>query len=275
MYEAHFGLQEKPFSIQPEPSFLYFAHRHSMAYTMLEYAILNKAAFTVICGEIGCGKTTLVQRLLTDMGGDITFGVISNTHQNIDNFLEWVMLSFNQKYEFRSPVALYDAFQCFLVSQYRANRRVVLIIDEAQNLSPAALESIRMLSNLNADKNCLLQIILVGQPQLKKLLNRPDLKQFAQRVSVQFYLPPLDASDVESYIRHRLQVAGCTTNLFTSDACTRIAVASSGIPRTINILCDTALVYAYSAGLSQVDSAILDEVLIDRENSGVLYASND
>lgn len=270
MYEAHFALKEKPFSIQPEPAFLYFAHRHTLAYTMLEYAIINKAGFTVICGEIGCGKTTLVQHLLSEMGEDITFGLINNTHQNTENFLEWVMLAFQQQYEFRSPVALYDAFQRFLVAQYRANRRVVLIIDEAQNLSPGVLESIRMLSNLNADKNCLLQIILVGQPQLKKLLNRPELKQFAQRVSVQFYLPPLDAVDVEKYIQHRLQVAGCNKPLFTADACQKIAQATQGVPRSINILCDTALVYAFSAGLPQVDSAMIDEVLKDREGFGFL-----
>lgn len=273
MYETHFALKEKPFSIQPEPAFLYFAHRHSLAYTMLEYAILNKAGFTVICGEIGCGKTTLVQHLLSEMGGDITFGLINNTHQKTENFLEWVMLAFQQQYEFRSPVALYDAFQRFLVAQYRANRRVVLIIDEAQNLSPEVLESLRMLSNLNADKNCLLQIILVGQPQLKKLLNRPELKQFAQRVSVQFYLPPLDAADVEKYIQHRLQVAGGTQTLFTVDACQKIALATKGVPRSINILCDTALVYAFSAGQSEVDAAMVDEVLKDREGFGFLNES--
>lgn len=273
MYETHFALKEKPFSIQPEPAFLYFAHRHSLAYTMLEYAILNKAGFTVICGEIGCGKTTLVQHLLSEMGGDITFGLINHTHQKTENFLEWVMLAFQQPYEFRSPVALYDAFQRFLVAQYRANRRVVLIIDEAQNLSPEVLESLRMLSNLNADKNCLLQIILVGQPQLKKLLNRPELKQFAQRVSVQFYLPPLDAADVEKYIQHRLQVAGGAQTLFTADACQKIALATKGVPRSINILCDTALVYAFSAGQPEVDAAMVDEVLKDREGFGFLNES--
>lgn len=273
MYETHFALKEKPFSIQPEPAFLYFAHRHTLAYTMLEYAIINKAGFTVICGEIGCGKTTLVQHLLSEMGEDITFGLINNTHQNTENFLEWVMLAFQQPYEFRSPVALYDAFQRFLVAQYRANRRVVLIIDEAQNLSPEVLESLRMLSNLNADKNCLLQIILVGQPQLKKLLNRPELKQFAQRVSVQFYLPPLDAADVEKYIQHRLQVAGGAQTLFTADACQKIALATKGVPRSINILCDTALVYAFSAGQPEVDAAMVDEVLKDREGFGFLNES--
>lgn len=130
-----------------------------------------------------------------------------------------------------------------------------------------------MLSNLNADKDCLLQIILVGQPQLKKLLNQPDLKQFAQRVSVQFYLPPLDAADVDKYIQHRLQVAGCTTPLFSADACQKIALVTLGVPRSINILCDTALVYAYSAGLPQVDSAMVDEVLKDREGFGFLRES--
>jgi type II secretory pathway predicted ATPase ExeA len=169
-----------------------------------------------------------------------------------------------------SQVGLYDAFQRFLIAQYGAGRRVVLIVDEAQNLSPSALESLRMLSNINADKDQLLQIILVGQPQLKDLLSRPDMQQFAQRVSVHFFIPPLDPMEVERYIAHRLKVAGREIPLFTRRACERIAEASGGIPRTINILSDTVLVYGYSAGADHIDVGLVDEVLKDRVDYGGL-----
>ena len=138
MYEAFYGLKEKPFSIQPDPEFLFFSLRHSMAYAMLEYGVQNRAGFSVICGEIGCGKTTLVRHLLNNLGDELTVGIVYNTHEHIDDLLGWIMLSFNQPYEGKSNLALYDAFQQFLIKCYSENKRVVLIVDEAQNLSPAA-----------------------------------------------------------------------------------------------------------------------------------------
>lgn len=270
MYEAYYGLKEKPFSIQPDPEFLFFSLRHSMAYAMLEYGIQNRAGFSVICGEIGCGKTTLVRHLLNNLGHELKVGIVYNTHQNIDDLLGWIMLAFNQPYEGKSNLALFDAFQQFLIDSYAENKRVVLIIDEAQNLSPAALESLRMLSNINVDKDQLLQIILVGQPQLRDILRRPDLQQFFQRVAVDFFIPPLQSFEAEKYIHHRLHVAGRDTPLFTPAAARLIAEAARGIPRSINILCDTALVYGYSTNSEKIDVNIVREVIKDRAEFGVL-----
>jgi type II secretory pathway predicted ATPase ExeA len=270
MYEEFYGLKEKPFSIQPDPDFLFFGHRHSMAYAMLEYGIANRAGFIVICGEIGCGKTTLVRHLLNNVDSDITVGIVYNTHQKVDDLLGWILLAFGQPYEGLSEIALFDNFQNFLISSYVAGKRVVLIVDEAQNLSPGALESLRMLSNINADKDQLLQVILVGQPQLRELLRRPDMQQFFQRVAVDFFIPPLRAVEVAKYIEHRLKVAGREKNLFTSPAIERIAEASKGIPRSINILCDMVLVYGFSCGAEKINLELVNEVLQDRAEFGVL-----
>ncbi len=270
MYEAFYGLKEKPFTIQPDPEFLFFSLRHSMAYAMLEYGVQNRAGFSVICGDIGCGKTTLVRHLLNNLGDELTVGIVYNTHQHIEDLLSWIMLAFGQPYEGKSHLALYDAFQQFLIKSYVDGKRVVLIIDEAQNLSPGALESLRMLSNINADKDQLLQIILVGQPQLRDLLRRPDLQQFFQRVSVDFFIPPLEAYEVDKYISHRLHVAGRDMPLFTPAATRAIGEAAKGIPRSINILCDMALVYGYSTNAEKVDINLVREVIKDRSEFGVL-----
>ncbi len=269
MYEAFYGLKEKPFSIQPDPDFLFMSKRHSMAYAMLEYSVVNKAGFTVISGEIGCGKTTLIRNLLNNLESNILIGLVSNTHEDITNLLEWLMLAFGLPYTGLSKVALYDSFQSFLVSQYGAGNRVLLIVDEAQNLSPSALESLRMLSNINADKDQLLQIILVGQPQLKEVLRRPELRQLAQRVSSHFFIPPLDTSEITAYILHRLEVSGRKEALFTVAACERVAKLSRGIPRSINILCDTALVYGFSDGIDLIDVDVINDVVKDQDEFGV------
>lgn len=270
MYEAFYGLKEKPFSIQPDPDFLYFGRLHSYAYSMMEFGIKNRAGFIVISGEIGCGKTTLIRFLLNNLAPSLSVGLVYNTHREIANLLEWIMLALGLPYEGMSNVALFDAFQRFLIDQYGLGKSVLLIVDEAQNLSPDALESLRMLSNINSDKNQLLQIMLVGQPQLKDMLTRPDLQQFAQRVEVDFHIKPFSATEVQSYIQHRLEIAGRETPLFTPEACARIAEASHGIPRQINILCNTALVYGFSAGCVHIDLDMIEEVLSDKAEFGAL-----
>lgn len=269
MYERYYSLTGSPFSILPDPEFLYLGKRHGMAYAMLEYGVCNRAAFSVICGEIGCGKTTLIRHLLNNLGSDLTVGLLSNTHKDIADPMQWIMLAFGQPYEGLSQVGLYEAFQRFLIAEYSAGRRMLLIVDEAQNLSPGALESLRMLSNINADKDQLLQIVLVGQPQLRELLRQPEMRQLTQRVSSHFFIAPLDEAEIEPYIQHRLDVVGCSAPLFTSAACRLLAKASEGIPRTINILCDTALVYGFSANRPVVDARLVDEVLQDRCQFGI------
>ena len=270
MYEAFYGLKEQPFSIQPDPEFLYFGRRHTYAYAMMEFGIKSRAGFMVVSGEIGCGKTTLIRHLLNNLASDVTVGLVYNTHKEIPNLLEWIMLALGLPYEGVSKVALFDAFQRFLIEQYGLGKGVLLIIDEAHNLSPDALESLRMLSNINADKDQLLQVMLVGQPQLKDMLIRPDLLQFSQRVEVDFHLKPFAESDVPNYIQHRLTIAGRKTPLFTPEACFRIAKASQGVPRRINILCNTALVYGFSAGAELIDLELVEEVLSDKAEFGAL-----
>ena len=273
MYQAFYGLKENPFSIQPDPDFLYFGRRHSYAYAMMEFGIRNRVGFMVISGEIGCGKTTLVRHLLNNLAPEHTVGLVYNTHREIANLLQWIMLSFGLTYEGQSNVALFDEFQRFLIKQYASGKSVLLIIDEAHNLNPDALESLRMLSNINADKSQLLQIMLVGQPQLKEILLRPELLQFSQRVEVDFHIKPFEAVDVQGYIQHRLKVAGRDTPLFTAEACAKIAQASEGIPRRINILCNTALVYGFAAESTLIDLALVEEMLSDKAEFGALSNS--
>lgn len=270
MYEAFYGLKEKPFSIQPDPDFLFLGRRHAYAYAMMEFGIKNRAGFMVISGEIGCGKTTLIRHLLNNLPPKLTVGLVSNTHRDIANLLEWIMQTLGLPFEGKSGVALFDAFQRFLIEQHGLGKSVLLIVDEAQNLSADALESLRMLSNINADKHQLLQIILVGQPQLKTMLMRPDLQQFAQRIAVDFHIKPFDAIETKNYITHRLAIAGRQAPLFTTLACAKIAESSKGIPRLINILCDTVLVYGFSSGVDRIDLTQVEEVLKDKAEFGAL-----
>lgn len=273
MYEAFYGLTENPFSIQPDPDYLYFGRRHTYAYAMMEYGIRDKAGFIVISGEIGCGKTTLVRHLLNHLSSSLTVGIVYNTHREIPDLLEWIMLSFGLPYEGKSRVALYDTFQRFLIDQYGKGKSVLLIVDEAQNINPDALESLRMLSNINADKHQLLQIMLVGQPQLKEMLSRPELVQIAQRIAVDFHIKPFTTEDVQAYIQHRLAVAGRTAPLFTPEACARIAEITKGIPRRINVICNTALVYGFSTESQTIDTDIIEEVLNDKLEYGALTST--
>lgn len=273
MYKEFYGLTQKPFSIQPDPDYIYWGRTHSLAYAMLEYGVMNNAGFTVISGEIGCGKTTLIRHLLNQLDHDYTVGLVSNIQDG--NLLEWVLSAFDQPYENKSYVALHDQLQSYLIDQYSNGKRTILIVDEAQNLGPKLLEQLRLLSNINADNDQLLQLILVGQPQLKTLLQAPELVQFAQRVASDFHLVPLTLEDVQEYIRHRLEVAGRREQLFSDLACERIYDASRGIPRIINILCDTCLVYGFAQMSDVIDSAVVDEVIADKKEHGVFKIGED
>lgn len=264
MYEAFYGLKAKPFAILPDPDFLFWAGPHTLAFTMLEYGIMNRAGFTVITGEVGCGKTTLLRQLLRKVPPNLTVGLLTNTQIDRDQLLTWVMMSLGQDFEGHSYVGLYQRFEAFLGQQQRLGRRVALIVDEAQNLGAKALEELRMLSNLNGDKEERLQVILVGQPELKSLLSKPELVQFAQRISSDFHLGPLPKTDVPGYIDHRLSVAGASRVLFSDEACQAIADAAGGIPRLINILCDTALMYGFAGEAEVITLPIIERVLSDK-----------
>ena len=210
MYESFFGFQEKPFSLLCDPAFLYRSKSHGQASAMLTYGLLNQAGFTVITGPVGIGKTTLIRSALNDLPESVVVGVISNTHPDMGNLLQWALLAFGQDYKSESRVELYDWLLQFLKSEHAANRRVVLVIDEAQNLAPKDLEELRMLSNINAEKDQILQLILVGQPQLRDRLGDPDLLQFSQRVAVDYNIRPMDEKETALYIFSRCRVAGAT-----------------------------------------------------------------
>ncbi|TNE35516.1 MAG: general secretion pathway protein [Alphaproteobacteria bacterium] len=267
MYQEFYGLNQKPFSILPDPHYLYWGRSHSLAYSMLEYGVMNRAGFTVVTGEIGCGKTTLIRHLLDRLDEEYTVGLVSNIQDG--DLLQWVLMAFGQPYEGKSHVGLHDELQQFLIREYAAGRRAILIVDEAQNLGPKLLEQLRLLSNINADNDQLLQLILVGQPQLKELLQAPELVQFVQRIASDFHLTPLSAVDVKEYIRHRLHVAGRDLPLFTEEACDRLFEASNGIPRIVNILCDTCLVYGFARMAPEINTGIVDEVIEDKRSHGI------
>ena len=269
MYESYYGLTEKPFSIQPDPEYLFLSHRHTLAYTMLEYSIQNHAGYTVICGDIGCGKTTLIHHLINNYKSELTVGLLYNTPPHVDDLMPWIMLAFGLPHEGLSDIALHQQFQDFLIKNFTSGKKTVLIVDEAQNLTMKSLESLRMLSNISVYKHQLLQIILVGQPQLKLMLMQPELEQFNQRVSVEFFLTPLKPVEIKNYIQHRLKVAGRDKELFTEAAYKRIAEVSMGTPRKINIFCDLVLVYGFSSKVKKIDVGLVNEVIKDKEHYGV------
>ena len=268
MYEAFYQLREKPFSILPDPDLIYWGKMHSMAFTMLEFGVMNNAGFTVITGEIGSGKTTLVRHLLKKISPNMTVGLISNSPQGRQELLQWILMSLGQPFEGDYP-NLFKHLQDYLYGQFANGRRTILIIDEAQNLEPEALEHLRMISNINADKFQILQLILVGQPQLRDLLLAPKLHQFAQRISSDFHLRPLDDREVAKYIAFRLEAVGSPRPLFTQEACSLIASASGGIPRMINVLCDTALVYGFANDLKVISDQLVREVIADKQQYSI------
>ena len=269
MYQAFFGLKEKAFSIQPDPDFLYWGRPHSMAFAMLQYGLTNRAGFTVITGGIGTGKTTLIRHLLNQIQDEINIGLISTTRRQEKELLHWILMALDQPFEGLSYVALYKRLQDYLIEEYARRGRTILIFDEAQNLGFDNLEELRMLSNINADKHQLLQIILVGQPELKDTLQDPDMIQFCQRVSSDFHIRPLLNDETIAYIDHRMSVAGSSGSVFDDDAMNIIFKVSRGIPRVINILCDTALVYAFAVESERVTAQIVQNVLADKKQYGV------
>jgi general secretion pathway protein A len=275
MYETFYGFKEKPFSLLPDPGFLFLSEKHGAALTMLQYGLMNQAGFTVITGEIGSGKTTLIRYLLDEVSHEITVGLVSNTHRTFGELLQWVLLAFNLEYRDKKKVELYQTLADFIVKEYSQNRRTVLIIDEAQNLDAEALEELRMLSNINADKNQILQLILVGQPGLRETLKLPELHQFAQRIAVDYNLQPLNLEETWRYIRHRLTTAGGDPNLFDTKACAAVYYYASGTPRLINVLCDTALVFGFGEQKRKIDLDIVIRVAHEKQKGGIFPVRED
>lgn len=264
LYTAHFGFAERPFKILPDPDFLYWSKSHQRAFAILEYGMITRAPLTVITGEVGTGKTTLIQALLSQLDHETTVGLISNAQGGRGDLLRWVLNSLDIEYnESEEYVALFNRFQRFVIEEYSESRNVLLIIDEAQNLEVEVLEELRMLTNINSNKDELLQLILVGQPELRGKISRPELRQFAQRVSATYHIDPMDTLTTHAYIRHRLTHAGGTGKEITPQAIQYIYAQSQGIPRVVNKLCDLALVYAASSGADKVGLPIVRELIND------------
>jgi putative secretion ATPase (PEP-CTERM system associated) len=269
MYEKFYGFTEKPFALLPDPSFLYFGEKHSTAFAMLEFGLLNQAGFIVITGEVGSGKTTLIRHLLDQLEDDVSVGLVSSTHRGMGELLRWVLLAFGLDYAGKDKIELHDRFTQFLIQQYAQSKRTLLIIDEAQTLDASIMEELRLLSNINADKNQVLQIILVGQPELRELLQHPALLQFLQRVSIDYHLSGLSEQETTAYIHHRTRCAGRQEPVFSDAACSLIYLASKGIPRVINTLCDMVLVYGFVDQKQTMDTELVKSVLADKADSGL------
>jgi putative secretion ATPase (PEP-CTERM system associated) len=266
MYESFFGLKEKPFSLLPDPEFLYMTRNHRLALTMLEYGMSSQAGFTVITGEIGAGKTTLIRKLLENDDPSVTVGLLNNTMvSDARELLCWICFAFGLEFEGKDQITLYNDFIHFLISEYGEGRRIVVIIDEAQQLGAELLEQVRMLSNINSGKHLLIQFILLGQPELRDILRKPELVQFAQRIAVDYHLKRLSQEETLDYIRYRISVAGGSPDLFSDDSARMIWRYSRGVPRLINVLCDTALVYAFSEQVKKIELHLVEEVIKDKE----------
>ncbi len=272
VYEQFYGLTAKPFSLLPDPKYLFRSHQHEVALSILEYATGGDIALSVITGEVGSGKTTLVRQLMGQLEETTTIGLISNTHSAADNLMQFVALAYDMPFKGKEKIELYQDFTEFLISQYTAGRRTLLIVDEAQNLSVEMLEEIRLLTNINADEHTLIQLLLVGQPELHQLLKRHELRQLAQRISVTANLQPLDEKETVNYIRHRLTTVGGDPDLFHKNALRLIYWNSGGIPRVINTLCDLALVYGYADRKKEIDALLIADIARDRIDTGLYGA---
>jgi general secretion pathway protein A len=270
MYEQFYGFREQPFTLTPDPAFLFMGRQHRHAFTLLEYALLHGSGFALVTGDIGCGKTTLIRHLLSRIDSPVTVGLITNTHRGLGTLLPWVAQSLGLKPGTRSEAELYESFVDHLLREYAAGKRVVLIVDEAQNLCRQALEELRVLSNVNSGKDLLLQTILIGQPELRPILMRAEMRQLAQRIAMDYHLGPLQRDETHAYVRHRLTVAGGKPDLIASDAVELLHARTGGVPRVINQVCDTALVYGFADQRPLIDAELVGQVLRDRSSGGLL-----
>jgi len=260
MYLSFFGLNEKPFAITPDPRYLYLSERHAEALAHLLYGINEAGGFVQLTGEVGTGKTTIVRSLLAQTPKNAEIALILNPRMTAPEFL----LTICEEIGIGVPDAsteslkdLVDILSQYLLRAHSAGRRVVLVVDEAQNLAPAVLEQVRLLTNLETNTQKLLQIILIGQPELRELLARNELRQLAQRITGRYHLHPLSADETAAYVRHRLRVAGATTDIFSGPALREIYRLSVGVPRVINVICDRALLGAYSMDSHRVTATLV------------------
>ncbi len=259
MYTAYFGLREKPFTIAPDPRYLYMSAQHQEALAHLLYGLQSDGGgFVLLTGEVGTGKTTVCRRLLGEIPAQADLAVIFNPKLTVVELLETICDELHIARPAGASIkTLVDGLNARLLETNAAGRKTVLIIDEAQNLAADVLEQLRLLTNLETDDRKLLQIVLLGQPELRAILARPDMRQLAQRITARYHLGPLSFADVQGYVRHRLEVAGCDRPIFPPAALRSICRYSRGIPRLVNLICDRALLGAFTRGLGVVNRAII------------------
>lgn len=260
MYNQYFGLSESPFSIAPDPRYLFLSEKHREALAHLIYGVGDQGGFILLTGEVGTGKTTICRCLLQQIPKNADVAFIINPRQSVNQLLQSIFR------ELRIPLEkgatskdLIDQLNQYLLDAHARGRNTILIIDEAQNLTIDVLEQLRLLTNLETNEKKLLQLVLLGQPELNQILDKPELRQLAQRITARYHLSPLSKSEVVNYIGHRLSVAGCRAPLFTRAALRRIFRYSKGVPRLINLVCDRALLGAYANNAEQIDRRIVDK----------------
>ena len=268
MYRQFFSLKEKPFNITSDPSFLYLSRVHKEAFAHLTYGIKERKGFLEITGEVGAGKTTLCRALLNHLDINTKSAFIFNSTLPETQLFQTILEDFGVCVEKKTKASILRQFNNFLLEEFSKNNNVVLIIDEAQNLKISVLEELRILSNLETEKEKLFQMILVGQPELKEKLNAPNLKQLRQRIGVRFHITSLPVDEVGAYIYHRLKVAGSKGDInFADDALDVICKYSGGIPRLINTVCDKALLSAYVAETRHIDAVIIEKCIREIEGT--------
>src|SRR6202161_4167187 len=260
MYLTFFGLNEKPFAITPDPRYLYLSERHAEALAHLLYGINEAGGFVQLTGEVGTGKTTIVRSLLAQTPKNAEIALILNPKMTAPEFLLTICEELGigvQDSALGSLKELVDILSHYLPRAHAAGHRVVLVVDEAQNLSPEVLEQVRLLTNLETNTQKLLQIILIGQPELRELPPRYELRQMAQRITGRYHLMPLSREETKGYVRHRLRVAGATEDIFTPGALLELHRLSSGIPRVINVACDRALLGGYTQETKKITASLV------------------
>ena len=266
MYRQFFGLKEKPFNVTSDPNFLFMSRVHKEAFSHLLYGIKERKGFLEITGEIGAGKTTLCRAILNQLDAKTKSAFIFNSNVPELQLLQSIIEDYGLLVERKNKGSMLRQLNGFLLGELSRGNNVILIIDEAQNLKPSVMEEIRMLSNLETDKDKLFQIVLVGQPELKNKIDAPNLKQLKQRIAVRFHITPLDKDEVGKYIYHRLSVAGSNGEIhFPDDALAVIYRFSGGIPRLINMVCDKSLLAAYVMETRVVDLAIVEKSIKELE----------
>ena len=265
MYLDYFHLKEHPFQITPDSDFLYMSAAHSRAKAYMDYSIRNRDGFVVITGEVGAGKTTLIRKLLSEFDDSVVVAKIFQTQLDETQFLQAVLVEFGLNPFNAGKVELMDMLSSFLVESFLKRKQLVLIVDEAQNLNRRVLEEIRMMSGLETEKQKILHVILVGQPELNETLDAPGLEQLTQRVRLRFHIAALTEAEAADYVYHRLRIAGAVNPeaLFARDAIPVIYEYTGGIPRLINTLCDTALTCAFADDSEGVDEVMVKSAVLE------------